>query len=144
MENKNFHTFITVNVPQREVISKINRVDKWWAKDFSGKAEKLNDKFTIRFGSTFVDFEISELVSNKKVVWKVTNCFLPWLKNKTEWNNTVVVYEVSSANGSTKINFTHVGLVPNLECYEQCENGWTRFVTVSLPKYLETGVGLPE
>jgi hypothetical protein len=49
-------------------MKKISQVNLWWAKDFSGKAEKLNDKFTIRFGHTFVDFQIGELVPDKKIV----------------------------------------------------------------------------
>jgi hypothetical protein len=111
MANKNFHTTITVNASAEEAIKKISRVNLWWAKKVKGKTEKLNDKFTVDFGETFVDFQISELVPNKKVVWKVTDCNLHWIKDKKEWNNTEVVFEITSENNSTKIDFTHVGLV---------------------------------
>lgn len=70
--------------------------------------------------------------------------FCPWLSDKTEWSNTEVVFEISSGNNQTKIDFTHVGLVPGIECYEQCEKGWTRFVTISLPDYINSGKGRPE
>ena len=82
METKNFHRTITVNASPEEAMKKINQVNKWWAKNFNGKAEKLNDKFTVDFGKTFVDFQISELVPNKKVVWKVTDCNLHWINNQ--------------------------------------------------------------
>lgn len=144
MEKKSFHRIITVNASAEEAMKKIGQVNLWWAKNFLGKAEKLNDKFTIRFGDTFVDFTIVELVPNKKVVWKVNDSCLPWLHDKKEWNDTEVVFEILPTGNSTKIDFTHVGLVPEIECYERCERGWTRFATISLPNFINTGKGLPE
>jgi hypothetical protein len=144
MGQNNFHRTISVNVSPKEAIEKINQVDKWWAKKVKGKAEKLNDAFTVDFGSTFVDFTISELVPNKKVVWKVTDCNLDWITNKKEWNGTEVVFEISEKNNATQIDFTHVGLVPGVECYSDCEAGWTGHVTGSLVKFMNEGVGMPE
>ena len=65
-------------------MKKISKVNGWWAKNFTGKAEALNDKFSVHFGETFVDFHVSELIPDKKVVWKVTDCNLHWI-NKKEW-----------------------------------------------------------
>jgi hypothetical protein len=144
MEKKSFHRTITVNASPEEAMKKISQVNLWWAKSFSGSAEKLNDKFTVTFGETFVDFKISGLIPGKKVVWKVTDCNLHWLKDKKEWCNTEVVYEIHSENGSTVINFTHVGLVPGVECYEDCEKGWDGHITQSLVKFINEGKGMPE
>jgi len=144
MENKNFHTAITVNSSAAEAMKKISQVNLWWAKNFVGSAEKLNDTFTVRFGDTFVDFLISELVPNKKVVWKVTDCNLHWINAKKEWVNTEVVFEISPENNQSKIDFTHIGLVPSVECYEDCEVGWTGHVTTSLVSFINTGKGQPE
>ena len=144
MKNQNFHRTITVTASAKEAMKKISQVNGWWAKNFSGSAEKLNDKFTVRFGETFVDFLISELVPNKKVVWKVTDCNLHWIKTKKEWNNTEVVFEISSENDKSKIDFTHVGLVPGVECYNDCEAGWTEHVTMSLANFINEGKGKPE
>ena len=71
MEKNNFQRTIKVNATPEEAMHKISKVNLWWARHFSGHAEKLNDKFTVRFGETFVDFQISEWVPDKKVVWKV-------------------------------------------------------------------------
>jgi hypothetical protein len=144
MKRQDYNATITVNTTAKEAFGKIAQVGDWWAKEFTGKAEKPNDTFTIRFGDTFVDFKITEVIPDTKIVWYVADSFLPWLSNKTEWNNTEVVFEISSTNNQTKIDFTHVGLVPEIECYERCEKGWTRFVTVSLAKFLNEGKGLPE
>jgi len=144
LENKNFHKAIEVNASAPEAMKKISQVNLWWAKNFSGRAEKLNDKFTVRFGDTFVDFVISELVPNKKVVWKVSDCNLHWIEAKKEWNNTEVVFEISSENNKTTIDFTHLGLVPGVACYNDCDAGWTGHVTVSLVNFINEGKGQPE
>jgi len=144
MENKNFHRTIKVNASAEETMKKIGQVNLWWAKNFSGSAEKLNDKFTVDFGETFVDFEISELISNKKVVWKVTDCNLHWIKTKKEWNNTEVVFEISAENNKIKIDFTHVGLVPGVECYNDCEAGWNGHINNSLADFINDGKGNPQ
>jgi hypothetical protein len=144
MEKKNFHRTIAVNTSQAEAMKKIGQVNLWWAKNFSGHAEKLNDQFTVRFGETYVDFRISEWVPNKKVVWKVTDCNLHWINAKKEWNNTEVVFEISSQNNMSKIDFTHIGLVPGVECYKDCEAGWNGHVTTSLVNFMNEGKGQPE
>jgi Activator of Hsp90 ATPase homolog 1-like protein. len=144
MENKNFHTTIKVKDSAEGALKKINQVNKWWAKNVKGKTEKLNDKFTVDFGTTYVDFKISELMPDKKVVWKITDCNLGWIKNKKEWNGTEVIFEISEKTNVTQIDFTHVGLVPSCECYEDCKIGWTEHVTESLVKFINEGKGMPQ
>lgn len=144
MEKRNFHRTIKVNVPAAEAMKKIGEVHSWWAKDFDGKAEMLNDKFSVHFGKTFVDFKISELLPDKKVVWQVMDCNLDWINNKKEWNGTEVVFELSGKNRSTQIDFTHVGLFPGVECYEDCEVGWDKHFTNSLEKFINEGKGMPQ
>lgn len=144
MERENFHRTIKVNASAAEAVKKIGQVHLWWAENFTGSANKLNDKFTVRFGDTFVDFKISLLIPGKKVVWKVTDCNLHWINDKKEWNGTEVVFEVSENKNATQIDFTHVGLVPGIECYDNCEAGWTGFVTMSLVKFINEGKGIPE
>ncbi len=47
----------------------------------------------------------------------VTQCTLHWIVNKTEWKDTRTGWEVSSRNGRTSFAMTHVGQVPEQECY---------------------------
>ncbi len=144
MENKNFHRTIRVNATPEEAFRKIAEVGEWWAKKFVGKALYEGDIFRIEFGTTWVNFKIKQAIPNKKTIWVVTDSYLPWLAEKDEWTNTEIVYELSEEDGLTRIDFTHVGLIPGIECYERCEAGWTRFATVSLPKFMNEGKGLPE
>ena len=144
METKDYHRSIMVNASAESVMQKISQIKLWWRKDFEGSAEKLNNPFTVPFGehngeTSFVDFVISEKIPNRKVVWKVTDCYLPWFKDKKEWNNTEVVFELSEENGKTKLDFTHVGLVPEVECYTVCEKGWDGHITKDLVKFINEG-----
>jgi len=143
-EGKDFHRTISVNTSATEAMKKVSQVNRWWKKDFSGNAGKLNDKFTVPFGeSSFVDFVLSEFVPGQKMIWKVIDCYLPWFQDKKEWNNTEVVFQFSEENGRTKIDFTHVGLVPGIECYDVCEKGWNGHINTLL-KLIDEGIGLSE
>ena len=144
MEKKDFHRTITVNASAEETMKKISQINLWWVKDFSGKAEKLNDKFHVPMGKTFVDFQLIELVPNKKVVWNVTDSYINWLRDKKEWNGTEVVFEISEKENATQLDFTHIGLLPDIECYSVCEEGWNGHITISLVKFINEGKGMPK
>jgi len=149
VEKKDYHRTIMVTASPAEAMKKISQVNHWWKHDFSGSAEKLNDRFTVPFSElngekSFVDFVVSEFEPNIKTVWKVIDCNLPWFKDKKEWNNTEVVFEISSERNKTKIDFTHIGLVPGVECYDVCEKGWDGHVTKSLLSFINEGKGNPQ
>jgi Activator of Hsp90 ATPase homolog 1-like protein len=121
----------------------IASVGEWWAKDFKGSARNVNDTFTVRFGTTFVDFKITEAVPGKRSVWHVVNSSIPSLKDTTEWNGTSVVWEIAENAGTTTITLTHEGITPEVECFKMCEGGWNRHVTQSLRKLLIEEKGTP-
>ena len=143
MDSKNYHTTILVNASPAEAMKKISEVKKWWAKKTSGKSEKPGDEFKVDFGQTFVDFRISALEPAKRLVWTVTGCNLHWIKDKKEWNGTEVVFELSGKGKQTQIDFTHVGITPESECYNECKPGWDEHVGESLLKHINEGKGTP-
>ncbi|MBS1496134.1 MAG: hypothetical protein JSU03_14340 [Bacteroidetes bacterium] len=77
-------------------------------------------------------------------MWIVTDSLidLPALKNKTEWINTKIVWEIADRSNFTTLKLTHFGLTPQVECYEICIAGWGQF-TNSLTDFINTGVGKP-
>ena len=99
---QDLHFSISAEVTPKEAIEAISRVPDWWAKDFQGKSQKPGDEFTVRFGKTFVNFKVTEVVPEKRVVWHVTDCNLDWLKDKKEWKRTDVVFELAKVNGATR------------------------------------------
>ena len=144
MNQQNYQCSIAADVTPHEAFEAVNQVNEWWAKNFEGSAEKLNDVFTVRFGDTWVTFKIAEFIPDKKVVWQVTDCYLPWLNDKTEWNGTSVAFEISPLGNATQVTMTHIGLVPGVECYEMCEAGWNHHFKESFLKLLTEHVGAPE
>ena len=143
MGNNNFNSSISAKISADEAIKKISHVPDWWGVTFSGSSEKQGDKFTVKMtGDSFFNFTVTELTPGKKVVWLVTDCLMPWYSDKTEWTNTKLIFDLKEKNGVTEVSFTHEGLTPNVECYKDCESGWTHWIKTSLFSYLTTGKGV--
>lgn len=141
---KDLHVELSVQAAPGEVLSKIAAVGDWWARDFSGSAGEKGDRFTVRFGKTFVDFSITELIPEQKVIWTVTDCNLEWINNKKEWAGSQVVFDLAASTNTTAISFTHIGLTPEVECYKSCEPGWKHHLVDSLVPFINSGKGFPE
>jgi len=145
MKEENYHTSITVEATAHEAFESINSVSKWWTENLEGGSQKLNDEFTVRFGDVhYSKQKLVEVVPDKKVVWLITDSKLNFLKDKREWNNTKISFEISSQNDKTKIHFTHIGLVPEIECFDACSNAWSQYIQQSLWSLITKGSGRPE
>ena len=143
MTKTDFNATILVNQTPATVFNAINNVGGWWTEDFEGNSEKLNDIFTVHFGETFITVKIVELITDKKIGWHVIDCYKHWLKDKKEWKGTTINWEIAAAKNATQISFTHIGLVPGIECYNGCEKAWNFYVKESLFKLLTEGKGIP-
>ncbi|HEY4325411.1 MAG TPA: SRPBCC domain-containing protein [Mucilaginibacter sp.] len=142
MEKNDFNISITTKISADEAIKKISKVPEWWGIAFSGSAEKQNDQFTVKMGGdSFFNFTVTELIPGKRVVWLVNDCYMPWYSDKKEWAGTKLIFDLSEDNGVTTLKFTHEGLTPNVECYKDCEPGWTHWIKTSLFSYFNTGEG---
>lgn len=143
METKDFNCSITAKITAAEAMKKISNVPEWWGVTYSGSSEKEKDKFTIKMGEdSFFNVTVDELVPEKKVVWLVTDCNMPWYTDKKEWANTRLIFDLAENNGETELHFRHQGLTPNLECYNDCDPGWTHWIKTSLASYFTTGKGV--
>lgn len=61
----------------------------------------------------------------------------------TEWLDTQLIWEIKNYGIYREIDFTHLGLEPELLCFEVCKRGWDHFFLVSLPAYLDLARGQP-
>lgn len=143
MKKQDYTASLMVNATVQETFKSINSVPEWWSTNFEGRSEKLNDIFTVRFGEVFVTVKIIELIPGRKIVWHVMDCNKPWLTNKKEWNGTKMSWEISEKDKKTQIRFTHLGLVPEIECFDTCSNAWNQYLQQSLLGLITTGKGRP-
>ena len=142
MTASNYTATILVDNSAKEVFNAINNVRGWWQGEIEGSTDQLNDEFTYRMGEIhFSKQKIVEIIPNKKVVWLVTDSKLNFIKNKSEWTGTKIIFEVSEVNNQTQIRFTHLGLVPEIECFGDCSNAWSQLIKESLYSLITTGKG---
>ena len=144
MEQQNYQASILVPATPQQALEAIAHVADWWTKSFTGASRQMGDSFTVRFGETFVAFEVTAIEEGKMTEWLVTDCNLSMVKDKKEWKDTRVKWEIIPEAHSTRINMTHIGLVPDVECYAICEKGWDFFVKASLCRLLTEDQGMPD
>ncbi len=146
MENKSFTTTIEVAKSPQEVFNAITDVPKWWSTDFEGHSTKLNDAFTIHHPHQhYSKQKLIEVVPGRKMVWLVTDSTLYWLqKDKQEWTNTKMFFEITTENDLTVLRFIHEGLIPEKECYAMCEKGWRMIINDWLFHFITHGTPSPE
>jgi len=139
-----YQTTITVKATAHDAFNAINNVTKWWTENLEGGTHHTGDEFTVRFGDVHVSTQkIVEFVPNKKVTWLVTNSRLNFISDKQEWTGSKICFKITEHNNKTEIRFTHIGLVPEIECFGACSNAWGQYIQQSLFSLVTTGKGQP-
>ena len=134
MKKQDFTTTIWVEQTPAEAYNTILDVRAWWSglygESFEGSSEKVGDEFSFLAGGGvhYTKQKLVELVSNEKVVWLVTEANLGFVDKTDEWKETRICFEISQELDKTKIVFTHIGLVPEFECYDSCAPAWTQYI----------------
>lgn len=144
MTTANFTTTILVDQTTTEVFNAINNVRGWWSEEIEGETSKLNDEFNYHYQDVHRSkMRIIEFIPNSKVVWQVLDNYFSFTEDKSEWKGDTIIFEISERDNKTQLQFTHVGLVPEYECYDICENAWNTYIQKSLYNLITTGKGEP-
>ena len=145
MKNHSFTAAFSVDQTSDEAFNAINNVRGWWSGEIEGDTDKLGVEFTYRYKDIHRSKQkITEFIPGRKVVWHVLESQLSFVRDKSEWNDTDIVFEISEKEGKTEVRFTHVGLVPQYECFGSCSNAWGTLVNGNLRKLITTGKVQPD
>jgi hypothetical protein len=144
MNSNNFTSTITVSKSTTEAFNAIKNFRGWWSEEIDGSTDSLDETFFYHYKDIHLcKIKLIEMVAGKKLVYKVVENEFNFVKDKTEWVDTKLIFNISSDDGRTKINFTHEGLVPDYECYQVCNDAWSGYIGTSLKDFIETGKGKP-
>jgi hypothetical protein len=144
MNTKDFTTTLLVDQTPQEVFDAINNIRGWWSEEVKGTTDKLNGEFDYHYEDVHrCKMRIIEFIPAQKVVWLVLENYFNFTEDSTEWKGTTISFEISVKDNKTQIIFTHVGLVPEYECFEACRSGWTNYIQNSLLLLITTGKGKP-
>jgi uncharacterized protein YndB with AHSA1/START domain len=142
MNARNFTITFSVDQSPEEVFDAINDVRAWWPGEIDGATDKLGAQFVYRYEDRHRSAQrVTEWVPGKRVVWRVVDSSIDFVEDKTEWNGTDIVFEITKKGDKTELRFTHVGLVPAVECYGACSRGWTYCISDSLRSLITKGKG---
>lgn len=144
MATTDFTTTIVVEQTPKEAFNVINNVRGWWSEEIEGRTDKLNAEFNYHYEDVHRSkMKIVEFIPGKKVVWLVMENYFSFTKDKGEWTDTKIIFDISKKDNKTQIRFTHQGLVPEYECYEICFDAWSNYIKNSLRDLITTGKGKP-
>jgi predicted phosphohydrolase len=141
---KNVTTSFTVDQTPAEAFAAITNVRGWWSEDIEGSTDKLDDEFTYRHEDVHrCKLRLTEVIPDQKVAWLVLDNYFNFTQDTTEWTGTEIIFEVSAKGNQTEVRFTHLGLVPEYECFDICSNAWGSYINGSLRSLITTGKGQP-
>ncbi len=117
-----------------EVFAAINDVRGWWTGDITGPTDQLGAEFTYQHGEIHRSTQrVVELVPDVRVGWLITAARLTFAAQPDEWVGTQVVFDLDPVPTGTEVRFSHLGLTPDLDCFDGCSTGWRFFVGGVLP-----------
>ncbi|WP_328407053.1 SRPBCC domain-containing protein [Nocardia sp. NBC_00403] len=141
---QNFTTTFSVDRTPQEAFEAITNVRGWWSEDAEGVTDRVGGEFVHRYQDVHrCTIRVTELVPGRKVAWLVLDNYFNFIEDQAEWKGTEIVFEISEKDGGAEVRFTHVGLVPQYECYDVCSNAWGGYIGGSLRNLINTGVGQP-
>lgn len=133
-----YTTTFTVDKTPQQVFDAIVDVRGWWTGKIEGGSDALGAEFTYQYEHLhYSKQKVTEFVPGQKLVWSVTEANISFVDDKTEWEGTDIVFDIAVKDGKTQVRFTHVGLSPEVECYDSCSGAWDYYVKGGLPSYIK-------
>ena len=142
MNEQSYTTTILVDQTPAAVFAAIKDARTWWTGEpgVSGNTDKLGDVFTYQYRDVHRStHKITELVTERKIVWHTLEAQLNFVPNKSEWTGTDIVFDITKQVDQTEVHFTHIGLVPAIQCYGDCSGAWGYYINECLRGLITIG-----
>jgi uncharacterized protein YndB with AHSA1/START domain len=144
MNDENLTISFTTDRTPEEVFAAVSDVRSWWSAEIDGPTGELGAQFTYRYQDIHRSTQqITEFVPGQRIAWHVTDGYLNFVEDKAEWIGTDITFDIAPVTDGTEVRFTHVGLVPQQECFDSCSPAWNFYIATSLRNRIATGRGEP-
>lgn len=145
METQTDYTLtLLLTATPAEVFEAITDVRGWWSENITGETDTKGAIFNYSFKDVHrCKIEVTELIPNQKVVWQVLENHFNFTKDPKEWVGNHIIFKIETTEEGTRLTFTHLGLIPEYECYQICHDCWTDYLQNSFTQLLSTGKGSP-
>jgi len=110
-------------------------LSRWWTTDTRG-AGAPGSVIAFRFDGDGPDFEVVELVSERRVVWRHRG------ETPPAWVGSEISFELEPARKKVVVNFRHYNWATTDHFLAHCSTKWGVFM-LSLKSCIETGRGQP-
>ena len=108
---------------------------RWWTTDTHGAGDP-GSVIKFRFDGGGPDFEVIELVTDQKVVWRHSGEMPP------AWVGSEISFELEETERQTFVNFRHYNWSQTDDFLAHCSTKWGVFM-MSLKSCIENGRGQP-
>lgn len=140
-----YHAEVRIAAPIDAVFAAVSSVDGlrgWWTTDVGGSPEPGGElRFTFTDGMAVMRVEERTPSAPGRPAVERWTCL--GHTGQPEWDKTTVTFRLTEVGpGATRLEFTHGGLRPPLDCYGHCSAGWS-YLMGSLASLAETGTGRP-
>ena len=115
----------------------------WWTQTCEVQ-EVEGGSATFRFGAHHKTMRIDRLDPGREVRWTCVQAHIEVAGlPPDEWVGTTIAFRLApSGHAGTRLDVEHLGLTPQLACWELCRTGWEQFLA-SLQALVEQGRGAP-
>ena len=144
MTQQNYTTSFATDRTPDEVFAAVNNVRGWWSEDIEGSTEQPGSVWFYQARDLHrCTIKVVESMPGRKVAWQVLDNTFSFTEDKSEWIGSTMVFDIDRTGDQTRLRFTHVGLVPDDECYDVCHDAWGTYIRGSLKSLVATGTGNP-
>jgi uncharacterized protein YndB with AHSA1/START domain len=116
-------------------LTDIDDLTGWWTP--AGGGADAGETLRFLMGDQEVVMQVEKAQRPSRVRWGVLVC-----EPANDWVGTSITFDLEPVGAGAELRFQHHGLNPGLECFEQCQAGWTHFLA-SLVDYVDRGAGSP-